>query len=90
MEDLSGLLNQGDVFFINEEKFFLLSPFLAVRTECLGGMLSIDTSPFKYAITRQDAYRESLLKMCVDGWCLKLIRENAAGAGEKQPEQKPC
>ena len=58
-------LYPGNVFYINEEKFKLLSNSIAIKTRCLGDVCSFT-----------EDYENSLIKFCVDGWYARLVRVN--------------
>ena len=66
LDRIEGDLKPGALFYINEEKFKLLTPFLAIRVTSLR-----DTCTFN-----ADSYAFSLVKFCVDGWYANLIRKN--------------
>ena len=66
IDKINGDLSAGDVFYINDEKFQLLTPSIAIKTAC-----------FKELCTYNAAdYESSVLRYCVDGWYMKLIRDN--------------
>ncbi len=66
ISDLSGSgLRIGDIFMINGEYLKLISERIAIRTDCLQGFCSF----------RSD-YDDSLVRLCVEGWYGKLVRDN--------------
>ena len=66
IEEINGDLKPGDIFFINDEKFLLISQCLAIKSICLEDFCTHKTY----------YYECSVIKLCVDGWYMKLIREN--------------
>lgn len=66
IDDIKGDLKPDEVFCINDEKFKLLTPSLAIKIVCFEDLCT-------YSATN---YECSILKLCVDGWYFKLIREN--------------
>ena len=59
-------LRIGDIFMINGEYLKLISEMIAIRTDCLKGFCSF-TSGYD---------DESMVRLCVEGWYGKLVREN--------------
>ena len=66
VDKIIGDLQRGEMFYINDESFRLLSPSLIIRSSCLDDSCTYDAA----------RYECSVLKLCVDGWYRKLIREN--------------
>ena len=66
IDDINGNLEPGEVFYINDEKFKLLTPSLAIKSACFEDLCT-------YSATN---YECSILRLCVDGWYMKLIKEN--------------
>lgn len=66
VEELGEVFKPGDTLYINGGKFSVLSPYLLIKSSCLDDLCSF------HAVN----YECSLLKLCVDGWYAKLIKEN--------------
>lgn len=66
VDEIKGDLRQGEVFSINDETFRLLSPCLVIKNNCLDDLCTYNAAN----------YECSVLKLCVDGWYMKLIKEN--------------
>ena len=69
VKEISGDLKVGEWFYINDTKFRLISQCLAIKSSCLDD----------YCTYFASNYECSVLKLCVDGWYMKLIRENKNG-----------
>lgn len=63
---IEGALHVGEVFYLSDEKFRLISPSLAIRSACLEGELTFP----------RVAYNNSGIRFCVDGWLQNLIGKN--------------
>ena len=66
IEEIDGDLKVGEAFYINDEKFKLVTSFIAIRISCLEDLCTFNVIN----------YECSILKYCVDGWYMKLIKEN--------------
>ena len=64
IKNIKGDLEIGDYFYINSERFRLISEYLAIRTEVLKGIWSGNP---KYGAG---------WRYCIEGWYLMMIREN--------------
>ena len=66
VDEIKGDLQPGEVFSINDESFRYISPSLIIRDNCLDDLCTYNAINYKC----------SILKMCVDGWYMKLVKEN--------------
>ena len=71
IEEINGDLEPGEVFSINDESFRLLSPSLMIKHNCFEDLCTYDAPN----------YECSILKLCVDGWYSRLIKENKKASG---------
>ena len=69
IDRIEGDLKPGDFFSVNGEAFRLLSPLLAIRTDCL-----------QDECTYRNHYQKepSVVLYCVEGWFESLLRKNTA------------
>ncbi len=63
--DSSGLIS-GNSFYINTERFKMISNRLALKTTCLQDSCSFTS----------ESYESSLIRYCVEGWYARLVRLN--------------
>lgn len=66
IDEIQGNLEQGEAFYINDERFKLLTPLLAIKTECLEDLCTYTAANYECSIAR----------FCVDGWYLRLVGDN--------------
>ena len=74
VDEIKGDLQPGEEFSINNESFRYISPSLIIRNNCLDDLCTYNALN----------YECSILKLCVDGWYMKLIRENQSSAGSTE------
>ena len=67
IEEIKGDIQPGEEFYINDEVFHLLTPSIAIKSVCLDGLCTYS----------DEEYESSILRFCVDGWYMKLVRDNA-------------
>ena len=71
VEELGDGLKPGDTLYINGGKFNVITPYLIIKSSCLDDKCTFGAAN----------YESSMIKLCVDGWYMKLVKEN-----EKTPE----
>ena len=66
IDEITGNPKRGETIYINDVSFTLLSPRLLIKNICFEDRCTY----------MAENYESSVLKMCVDGWYMKLVKEN--------------
>lgn len=69
IDRIDGKLKPGDFFRANGEAFRLLTPLLAIRTECLEG---------ECTYRDQNHHEPTIVQYCLEGWYESMIRNHSA------------
>lgn len=65
IDEIKGNPKRGETIYINDVSFTLLSPRLLIKNNCFEDRCTYTAAN----------YESSVLKMCVDGWYMKLVKE---------------
>ena len=66
IDEITGSPKRGETLYINDVSFTLLSPRLMIKNRCFEDRCTYTAAN----------YESSVLKMCVDGWYMNLVKEN--------------